>query len=140
MTSYYGDTMMMISSSLWCLLFYLKSHAYIACQGSVSLQPVMNIVLSLPPWLRYKADNILVSMLIPSELSATAQKKYFDKVVANDYNPMFEDGLINSFDETIRVQIFAQVLDLKGKEKFFNQVSVQSYVGCSHCVAHFDKG
>ena len=79
-------------------------------------------------------------MLIPSRLSATSQKKYFDKVIEHDYNPMYKDGLINSLGETIRVQIFAQVLDLKGKEKFLNQVSVQSYVGCSHCTAHFDKG
>lgn len=32
------------------------------------------------------------------------------------------------------------MLDLKGLEKHLNQVSVQSYVGCSHCTAHFAKG
>lgn len=35
---------------------------------------------------------------------------------------------------------FAQSLDLKGKEKFFDQVSVQSFVGCSHCCVTFPKG
>lgn len=34
----------------------------------------------------------------------------------------------------------SQTLDLKGREKFLNQVSVQSYVGCSHCRATFPKG
>ena len=42
--------------------------------------PAEFIILSLPPWLRFKADNVLISMLIPSTLSAAAQKKFFDKV------------------------------------------------------------
>ena len=33
-----------------------------------------------------------------------------------------------------------QTLDLKGKEKFLDQVSVMSYVGCSHCAVKFPRG
>ena len=33
-----------------------------------------------------------------------------------------------------------QTLDLKGREKFLNQTSVQSYAGCAHCAAIFPKG
>ena len=33
-----------------------------------------------------------------------------------------------------------QSLDLKGKEKFMDQVSVQSYMGCSHCCVNFPQG
>ena len=36
--------------------------------------------------------------------------------------------------------INTQTLDLKGREKFLNQVSVQSYVGCSHCQVVFPTG
>ena len=81
-------------------------HAY---QGAESMQPGMNIVLSLPPWERYKAKNILISMLIPSKLSASSQKKFFDKIVDVDYNPMIKHGLKSPRGETVQVQIFAQV-------------------------------
>ena len=70
----------------------------------------MNVNMSLPPWERYKEKNMLVSMLLPSELSAAAQKKYFDKIVEVDYNPMLLDGIQGYLDgEVIRVQIFLQV-------------------------------
>jgi hypothetical protein len=42
--------------------------------------PAEFILLSLPPWLRYKEKHILISMIIPFDLSAQGQKKYFEKV------------------------------------------------------------
>ena len=36
--------------------------------------------------------------------------------------------------------IFVQTLDLKGREKFLNQVSCQGYMGCAHCRAKFPRG
>ena len=33
-----------------------------------------------------------------------------------------------------------QTLDLKGREKFLDQQSVQSYMGCSHCTVNYPKG
>lgn len=33
-----------------------------------------------------------------------------------------------------------QTLDLKGREKFLGQMSVQGYVGCSHCAIQFPEG
>ena len=34
----------------------------------------------------------------------------------------------------------SQSLDLKGREKFFDQKSVNSYLGCAHCAIKFPKG
>ena len=38
------------------------------------------------------------------------------------------------------LQCVNQSLDLKGKEKFLDQVSVMSYMGCSHCCIKFPRG
>ena len=40
----------------------------------------------------------------------------------------------------ICIFVFVQTLDLKGREKFLNQVSVQSYMGCAHCRVKFPQG
>ena len=140
------------------------------CNG-ITLMPFEFMLLSLPPWLRYKVDNMFISMLIPSSLSPEAQRKYFQKVIDCDLNPMMREGLdVPGLEYPVKVQIFAQVsrvdccscihnmyavicsiiilicfcfvqsLDLKGKEKFHDQVSVQSFVGCSHCCVTFPKG
>ena len=107
--------------------------------GSASMCPGEFVVLSLPPWLRYKVNNILVSVLIPDGLSAASQKNFFDHIIAVDYNPIFADG-IDVDGIHYDVQIFGTTLDLKGREKFLNQVSVQSYCGCSRCRNVFPKG
>ena len=102
--------------------------------------PAEFIVLSHPPWLRYKSDHILASFLLPDGLSAAQQKKFFDKIIELDYNPLFTEGITDPSGRVFKVEIFGATLDLKGREKFLNQVSVQSYVGCAHCRAVFPKG
>ena len=107
--------------------------------GCASMTPAEFVVLSLPPWLRYKLNNILISILLPDGMSAEAQKNFFDHVIAVDYNALFTDGF--DVDGThYNVHIFGTTLDLKGREKFLNQVSVQSYCGCSRCRNVFPKG
>ena len=59
----------------------------------LSVMPAEFLCLSLPPWLRYKAANMLISMLMPSTLSAKAQKKYFDYVIVSDLNVMLREGV-----------------------------------------------
>ena len=104
--------------------------------------PAEYIVLSLPPWLRYKEDNILISMLIPSTLSATSQRKYFQHVCDYELNPLATTGIPCQSvpGESIKVKVFGAALDLKGREKFLDQMSVQAYMGCSHCSVYYPKG
>ena len=134
----------------WKLLFdsttpTIKLHfcydGFVLCSyaGSASMTPAEFVVLSLPPWLRYKVNNILISVLIPEGLSAAAQKNFFDHIIAVDYNPLFTEG-IDVDGIHYDVQIFGTTLDLKGRENFLNQVSVQSYCGCSRCRYVFPKG
>ena len=95
--------------------------------------PAEFINLSLPPYLRYKTKNMLLWLLVPSQLSATAQLKYFKHVAISDINPLKTQGLQDGNGRRVCVSVFGLSLDLKGREKFLNQTSVQSYNGCSTC-------
>ena len=108
-------------------------------KGAISLMPAELINLSLPPHIRYDPDNMMVWMLIPSDMSSKSQLKYFDYVTRQELNPIAKDGVAGP-DGPVSIKLFAASLDLKGKEKFYNQTAVQSYCGCSHCQVHFDKG
>lgn len=146
--------------------YYLHTHHHllVCCilQG-LSLMPGEFMILSLPPWLRYKENNILMSLLIPEHLSAPSQLKYFKRVIRDELNDLVRTG-IRGPDGNIKVLVFGQVgvcisrtciliqriqlfcppakqsLDLKGREKFLDQRPVNSYVSCAHCVAKFPKG
>lgn len=133
--------------------------------------PGSSICLSLPPWKRYKADNILVNFVMQDGLSSEAQKKFFDKIFETDLEPLFTEGVKDSWGNKVRVEVFVtvrnqvlasphrtstsrnhhspppyilhtipQCMDLKGREKFLNQISVKSYTGCSFCRAVFPQG
>ena len=95
-------------------------------KGAPSLMPVELVNLSLPPHLRYDPDNMICWMLIPANMSAEAQLKYFDYVVENELNPLFEQGVPGP-DGPVRIKLFGASLDLKGKEKFYNQVTCFEY-------------
>jgi len=108
-------------------------------KGAVSLMPAELINLSLPPHMRYDPDNMMVWMLIPHDMSAKTQLKYFDYVTSTELNPIAKDG-VDGPDGPVHIKLFGAALDLKGKEKFYNQITVQSYCGCSTCTIHFDQG
>lgn len=66
------------------------------------------ILLSLPPWLRYKANNMLMSLLIPETLSAQSQRKYFKRVIRDEFNVLVRTG-ISTPSGNVKVKVFAQV-------------------------------
>ena len=47
--------------------------------------------------------------------------KYFNYLAVNELNPLFEDGVPGP-DGPVKIKLFGASLDLKGKEKFYNQV------------------
>ena len=108
-------------------------------KGSPSLMPAEFVILSLPPDLRYDPDNILMWMLIPSSMSASKQLKYFNYICVAELNPLQVHGVPGP-DGPVLVKLFGASLDLKGKEKFYDQVAVQGYCGCTTCCVHYDIG
>ena len=85
---------------------------------TISLMPGEFIILNLPPGFRTKPEWIMMSLLIPSKLTATSQKKYFDYVVENELNPLVTTGIRHP-GGTARVLVFGSSLDLPGRDKFF---------------------
>lgn len=108
-------------------------------KGAPSLMPAEFINLSLPPHLRYDPDNMLIWMLIPASMTASKQLKYFKYVCATELNPLQQHGVPGP-DGPVLVKLFGASLDLKGKEKFYDQITVQGYCGCSTCTIHYDEG
>ena len=108
-------------------------------KGAKSLMPAELINLNLPPHMRYDPDNMMVWMLIPHDMSAKAQLKYFDYVTTMELNPLATHGVAGP-DGPVVIKLFGAAMDLKGKEKFYNQMTVQSYCGCSTCTVHYDQG
>lgn len=83
-----------------------------------SLMPAVNKFLSLAPKLRNRAEYMMLSMLIPSELKEGAQKKYFDYIVEVELNPMATIGLNNPTSGRTKAKVFGITLDLPGRDKF----------------------
>ena len=108
-------------------------------RGAISLCPGELINLSLPPHMRYDPDNIMIWILIPNEMSAANQLKYFKYLTITELNPLQSEGLRGP-DGPVKLKLFGASLDLKGKEKFYNTSTVQSYCGCSTCEVHYDQG
>ena len=90
-------------------------------KGAISLMPTEVVNLSLPAHVRYDPDNMMIWMLIPSTMSANCQLKYFDYISKNELNPLAATGIPGP-DGIVRIKLFGAALDLKGKEKFYNQV------------------
>ena len=78
------------------------------CNG-ITLMPMEFMLLNFPPWLRFKVDNMFISMLMPHDLSPKSQKKYFDKIIEDDFNPMAREGLRDGDGRPVVVKIFGQV-------------------------------
>ena len=108
-------------------------------KGSVSLNIAELICLSQGPHLRYNPDNMLAWLLIPDDMAADVQLKFFDYVIKKEINPLSVAGVAGP-DGPVKCKLFGASLDLKGREKLNNQVSVQAYCGCSYCKVHFDRG
>jgi len=66
------------------------------------------VILSLPPWLRYKVNNILMSVLIPESMTARSQRKFFRRMIKDEFNVLVRTGIITPWGY-MKVKVFAQV-------------------------------
>ena len=85
-------------------------------------------IYSLPPWLRCKAEYMLVQMLVPSKLKGQAAKKYYD-FAGREMNKLRRDGV-----DGVKVEVFGVSLDAPGRREMLNFQAVNSYYPCPHCL------
>ena len=100
------------------------------------LIPAEFINLSLPPQFRYKAENILLYLLMSENLKAANQRKYFKYVIDNELGSLHLRGIAG----VPSVRILGISMDLKGREKFFQQVACNGYHSCSVCTTPYLQG
>lgn len=85
-------------------------------------------ISSLAPWVRSKAEYMLVQMLVPAELKGQAAKKYYD-FAGQEMNKLRQDGV-----DGIKVLVFGVSMDAPGRREILNFQTVTSYYPCPHCL------
>ena len=61
--------------------------------GTLSLNPVVYSILSLPPALRYLSEYMLLQMFLPTNVKGFGKKKYYDFGAKNELNQLYHKGL-----------------------------------------------
>ena len=85
--------------------------------GTLSLKPAEFINLSLPPAVRNKAENIILSMLMPANLAkGRSQKKYFDFIADYELSSLARTGI-----DGVKIKLFSASLDTKGREEILGE-------------------
>lgn len=86
-------------------------------KGAPTLCPAELINLSLAPHLRYDVDNMMPWLLLPNEMSAESQLKFFNYVIKMELNPLISEG-VDGPDGPVAIKVLGASLDLKGKSLF----------------------
>ena len=100
-----------------------------------SAKPAQCLIVSFPPWLRYKAENIVVHMLVPDKLKGKAAKKYYDFAASYEMNHLHDVGV-----DGVRFIMLGTTLDTPGRRELLNMQSVQAFYPCPHCLHTWQPG
>ena len=103
--------------------------------NTLSLKPAEFVVLSLPPALRTKVDNILLLMLLPSSMKADQSKKYYDFASRYELKHLSTHGVAG-----VKVKVFGTTLDTPGRAELLGMESSQSFTGCCVCTHCWSGG
>ena len=79
-------------------------------KGAISLMPAELINLSQGPHMRYDPDNMMPWLLIPHDMPAKGQLKYFDYVTSMELNPIATEGVAGP-DGPVQIKLFGAALD-----------------------------
>ena len=97
--------------------------------NTLSLKPAEFVILSLPPGLRIKVENMLLLMLLPSKMKADQSKKYYDFAAKFELNDLCETGVSG-----VKVKVFGTTIDTPGRNEILGMESVSSFTGCHVCT------
>jgi hypothetical protein len=100
-----------------------------------SVKPWQICLLSLPPWLRYKAKHMFCLAIIPNALKMQAAKKYYDFAAAYEMNDLHLTGIYG-----VRVIMHGTSLDSPGRRELLGMQSVQAYYPCHTCMHTWQPG
>ena len=102
-------------------------------QGSV--KPWLHFVCNLPPWLRYRAENMLVQAIIPAKLKDQAARKYYNFAASFEMNRLYREGV-----NGVRVVLYGTSLDSPGRRELLAMQLVSAYYCCPTCLHTWQPG
>ena len=102
-------------------------------QGSV--KPWVHFVCNLPPWLRYRAENMLVQAIIPAKLKDQAARKYYNFAASFEMNRLYHEGV-----NGVRVVRYGTSLDSPGRRELLAMQLVSAYYCCPTCLHTWQPG
>jgi len=91
-------------------LIYCIDAFPVNAERTKSMKPGGYMNASLPPSVRGKAENMLLQIVIPTELKEKHQKKYYDFMAKFELNELFHKGVAG-----MRVKIFCTSMDTPGR-------------------------
>ena len=86
-----------------------------AVKHSMSLKPLVLMMLNLPHKLRVQAANMLLLMLIPAHLKGKAARKYYDFAADFELNSLHDRGV-----HGWKVMLYGNSLDTPGRAELLN--------------------
>ena len=81
-------------------------------EGSYSIKPGGCSNFSLPPTERYKPENMLLLLVIPTCIKDPGVKKYYDFIANYELNDLFTTGI-----NGVKVKIFSTSMDTPGRSE-----------------------
>ena len=123
--------------------------------NTLSLKPAEFVILSLPPAVRHRIENILLLMLLPSTMKNDQAKKYYDFAATFELNDLFDNGKWSFFFyyyfvclrvtityvlncvsgvNGVKVKVFSTSMDTPGRSELLGMESSASYTGCPVCT------
>lgn len=100
-----------------------------------SMKPAHILLASLPPWLRYKVENMILHMFVPEKVKGLAAKKYYDFAARYEMNQLHDVGV-----DGVRFIMLGTTLDTPGRREMLNMESVQAFYPCPHCLHTWQPG
>ena len=101
-------------------------------EGSKSAKPGGYMNASLPPTERSKAQNMLLQIVIPTELKEDQQKKYYDFMSKYELNELFHHGVSG-----VHAKIFCTSMDTPGRAELMGDGSYFFIIYVFHCIYCF---
>ena len=100
-----------------------------------SVTPVQLFLASLPPWMRYKVQYMLVLMLLPPKVKGQAAKKYFGFAADYEMNDLHHVGV-----DGVRFLLYGSTLDTPGRRELLCMQAVTAFYPCPFCTHTWQPG
>ena len=126
--------------------------------GNRSVKPGTGSNVSLSPFERGKAENIMLFIVIPTDIKDPNVKKYYDFMATFELDDLFTNGNkspchVKKYNLTnvvfaccdagidgVKIKIFSTSMDTPGRSELMGMQSSLAYQGCPVCLHSWSPG